>query len=388
MDKSIHIIPLSGKPLEFDVSSWQDNGTSEKINKQVHGRVSKQRGVKSVKSSLSGHGNLLLQVADNGFLVGEENYAVERVINMLFDGLLVRENLPVLFYGRGGTGKTHLLQGIFDLRRKGAVKRQRDVLIKAADFARFFAEAIDLKATDDFRRRFRDVTMLLVDDIEQLEGKVVVLEEFQHTLDILIAADIPVILTSRTLPKFAPRLFDRIISGTTVPIMLPDIAVRKYFIERLLSAFRVSIADSALVYAANVLQSSIPEIYGIIAGMVCKSMIDDVKIDTSYFKQFLKGRVDKRRIPIEQIVKIVAANFSYKVAEIRGSSRNKTLAMARAIAVYFARRESGLTLKQIAKFFGNRDQATIRHLIQKIEYEQKNDNSLKLKLAAIAEKFT
>ncbi|MDR2642188.1 MAG: hypothetical protein LBC74_05285 [Planctomycetaceae bacterium] len=390
MDSSIHIIPFSGSPLEFKVSGGNGEGTIRQTHDQLKTKIKSNKQTKEQPNTApknSGCGNLLLQVSDNGFLVGEENYAVERVVEMLLGGLMTREQLPVLFYGQCGTGKTHILQGILASRRKRAVKRQKDVLISASDFARFFREAIDLKATDDFRRRFREVTMLLVDDIEQFEGKSAVLEEFQHTLDVLVSSNVPVVLTSRVLPKFPQPLYDRIISGTTMPIMLPGFAVREHFIGLLMSAFRISVSDAAVLFAAKELKLSIPAIYGVIAGMVCKSMADDVKIDTSYFKQFTKNRGETNRPSIEQIVKTVAGYFSFRVADLKGESRNKTVAMARALAVYLARRESGLTLKQIAGFFGNRDQSTIRHLIEKIENAQKNDTTIKSQLIIISEKI-
>ncbi|MDR1484214.1 MAG: AAA family ATPase [Planctomycetaceae bacterium] len=394
MDNSIHVIPFSGEPLKFEVSGGTGESTVKrtrgqpktKSNKQTKEQPKQSKQSKE-QSSNSGCGNFLLRASDNGFFVGEENYAVERVVEMLLGGMMTRERLPVLFYGQSGTGKTHLLQGIFASRRKRAVKRQKDVFINASDFARFFTEAIDLKATDDFRRRFREVTMLLVDDIERMEGKAAVLEEFQHTLDVLVSGDIPVILTSRVLPKFPQPLFDRIIGGTSIPIMLPDFAVRRHFIGLLISAFRISVSDSAALFAARELALSIPAIYGVIAGMVCRAMADDVKVDTSYFKQFIKNRGETIRPTIEQIVKTVANYFSFKVSELKGGSRNKTVAMARALAVYLARRDSGLTLKQIATFFGNRDQSTIRHLIEKIENNKKNDTTIKSQITIITEKI-
>ncbi|MDR1479391.1 MAG: AAA family ATPase [Planctomycetaceae bacterium] len=394
MENSIHVIPFSGKLLEFDISG----GGFVAADGRVRGRARVASGLRAKRPPKEQQlysqpktpnisNNLLLRVSDNGFMVGEENYAIERVVSDLLGGLMPRERLPVLFYGQSGTGKTHLLQGILESRRKLSTKRPKDVLINAADFARFFTEAIDLKATDDFRRRFREVTMLLVDDVERIEGRNVVLEEFQNTLDTLVSCNVPVILTSRALPKFPQPLSDRIISGTTIPIMLPGIAVREHFIRSLLSAFRVSISESAVLLATRELAMPIPAIYGAIAGMICKAMSENVKVDTCYFKQFLKNRNETARpsTSIERIVKSVAGYFSFKAADLKGESRKKTVAMARALAVYLTRRETNLTLKQIAKFFGNRDQSTIRHLIEKIELAQKNDTTIKSQLITLME---
>ncbi|MDR0391242.1 MAG: AAA family ATPase, partial [Planctomycetaceae bacterium] len=371
MGNSIHVIPFSGTPLEFDISGGVGDVAGKPTRKQSKSQSAKKSQPKkqskkfpkeqqTEQSKNSSCGNLLLRVPDNGFLVGKENFVIERVVKMLLNGEMSREQFPILFYGQSGMGKTHLLQGIFSSRRERVLKRRKDVLISASDFARFFTEAIDLKATDDFRRRFRDVTMLLVDDIEQLANKsATVLEEFQHTLDVLVSGGVPVVLTSRILPKFPQPLFDRIISGTVLPIMLPELAVRRHFIELLLEAFRISVSDSVVLFAARELSLSIPAIYSVIARMVCEAMANDVKIDANYFKQFIKNRGESNRPSIEFIVKTVANYFSFRVSDIKGSSRNKTVAMARAFAVYLVRRESGLTLKQIASFFGNRDQSTI-----------------------------
>jgi chromosomal replication initiator protein len=180
---------------------------------------------------------------------------------------------------------------------------------------------------------------------------------------------------------------DRIVGGTVLPIMLPGILVRCHFIDLLLASFRISVPDSAVLFAAKELQLSIPAIYGVIAEMVCRSMANGVKIDACYFKQFIKNRGDAKRPSIERIVKTVAGYFSFRVPDLKGESRNKTVAMARAVAVYLARRESGQTLKQIATFFGKRDQSTIRHLIEKIENAQKNDATIKSQITIITEKI-
>ncbi|MDR1925033.1 MAG: AAA family ATPase [Planctomycetaceae bacterium] len=381
MDNLIRVIPFSGKPIEFDAETLKSLGTIGSLG--LLGNTGKSA---AANENTKTDRHLIFQPPEHGFLVGPENYIVGNVVDSILDGGLTRERLPVFFYGQSGTGKTHLIQGIFNSRRKKSVKRNRDILLTSSDFARLFTEAIEFKSTDSFRRRIRGVTMLLIDDIEQFSSKPAVQDEFQHTIDMLTANDIPVILTGKTLPKFPKQLADRIICGTTVPVVLPGFEVRKHFLSEVISALHLPISAESVDAAAKELPISIPAIYGLITRMTVEAIDAKAKPDTRYFRQFLKNNCKTTRPSIEQIAKNVAKYFAFKLSDLKGISRKKTVADARAIAVYLARKETGLPIKEIAKFFGQRDTSTIRHLIEKIESNIKTDSTLKNHIANICPK--
>ncbi|MDR0608990.1 MAG: hypothetical protein LBG58_02675 [Planctomycetaceae bacterium] len=322
--------------------------------------------------------------SQHGFMIGPENYALEPVVQWAVEGNLPRGRLPLLFYGAVGSGRSHLLRGILDAWRKNqntSTRKRHAFLLPAVDFARLFTESIDTRTTDDFRRRYRDAALLLIDDLDQLHDKPWAQEELRHTLDALSRNSGTAVFTTTNYPGeggiFSEGLAARLIGGTTIPVFLPGLAVRKHFLRELAAAFRVSLPDSVLDSAAEVLPVSIPALYGTFAQIYFEAVAADIKIDTVSWKQFLQNRLQIVRPGVDVIAKRTAKHFSLKLADLRGSSRAKTVALARSIAVYLAWQQTGLQQKEIAKYFGNRDPATIRHMIERIKTGLSDDASIR-----------
>ncbi|MDR2115410.1 MAG: hypothetical protein LBP87_03405 [Planctomycetaceae bacterium] len=347
----VRFIPFPGKPLEYE------------------------------KSALS---HAVFPAPQRGFMIGPENYVLEPVVQWAIEGNLPRDRLPLLFYGAVGSGRSHLLQGIWNAWRKNHksfTSKCRTFLLSAVDFARLFTESFDTRTTDDFRRRYRQADLLLIDDLDQLHDKHWAQDELRHTLDALIRNGGTAVFTT-TLPPgeneiFSEELTARLIGGTTVPVFLPGLAVRKRFLRELATAFRVSLPDSALDSAAEILPISIPALYGTFAQMYFEAVATDTKINAASWKLFLQNRLQTVRPDVDTIAKRTAKHFSLKLADLRGSSRSKTTALARSIAVYLAWRQSGQQQKEIAKYFGNRDPTTIRHMIELIKAKLSEDTELR-----------
>ncbi|MDR0392184.1 MAG: hypothetical protein LBH59_09780 [Planctomycetaceae bacterium] len=347
----IRLIPFPGKPLEY------------------------------ANSSVS---HAVFPAPQCGFMIGPENYALEPVVQWAIEGNLPRDRLPLLFYGAIGSGRSHLLQGILNAWRKNhktSSSKYHAFLLSAIDFARLFTESRDTRTTDDFRRRYRNSSLLLIDDLDQLRDKPWAQDELRHTLDALTRNGGTAVFTTTDYPEksgmFLETLTARLIGGTTVPVFLPGFAVRKRFLRELSVAFRVSLPDSALDSAAEALPISIPALYGTFAQMYFEAVVADTKIDTASWKIFLQNRLQTARPEMDMIAKKTAKHFSLKLADLRGSSRSKTTALARSIAVYLAWRQTGQQQKEIAKYFGNRDPATIRHMIERIKTGLSQDTTLR-----------
>lgn len=350
-DPEIRIIPFPGAPLEYDASDSS----------------------RTVFSS-----------PQRGFLLGPENFALEPVVQWALAGELPRDRFPIFFYGPIGCGKTHLLRGIYEAWNRNheiGVSKRRGVLLTAGDFARFYAEASETRTSDDFRRRFRGVAMLLLDDLEQLRGKPAAQEELRYTLDALSRRGGTAVLSSRLSPGDGTVLIDalraRFLGGTTIPILLPGKAVRKRFLAELVAAFRISLPDSALEDAAEQLNVSLPTLHGIVSQLYFETTAEKGAVNIAAWKRFLRKRSEANRPSIAGIVKQTARHFALKPADLRGISRNKTVALARSVAVYLTRQRTGLAYKDIAKYFGNRDPSTIRHLARRIQEELPNDPGLR-----------
>ena len=291
--------------------------------------------------------------------------------------------MPLTFFGPSGCGKTHLLQGIDDAWRKSrrSGRKKRSYYLRVADFARQFAEAIDTRTVDEFRRCHRESALLILDDLGVLTEKPAAQEELLFTLDALIADGCTVLFSDSQFPgesgRYSERLTARLLGGLTVPIALPGPAVRLRFLQELSAAFRCSLPPTALEFAAKELRLSIPALHGTFVQMFFEAKVEGAKLDTARLKAFLARRRTETQPTVAEIAKKTAKHFALKLADLRGTSRTKTIARARSVAVYLAREITGLSLKDVGKYFGGRDHTTIRHLAENVESAIASDADLR-----------
>ena len=337
---TVRIIPFPGKPLEFESPETA---------------------------------RTLFPIPERGFLAGPENYFLEPVVRWAVEGTASEETLPITFFGPSGCGKTHILQGIDDAWRQihHSGKKKRSFYLRATDYARQFANANETKTVDDFRRRYREANLLILDDLSALVEKPAAQNELLFTLDTLLKNGSTVLFGDSQFPgesgRYSERLTMRLLGGLTVPIALPGLAVRLRFLQELASAFRSTLPQTALEFAAKELPLSIPALHGFFAQMFFETKVEGGKLDLARLKSYLAKRLDDTRPTIAEIAKKTAKQFALKLADLRGESRTKTIAKARAVAVYLAREATGLSCKDIGKYFGGRDHTTIRHLAESIE---------------------
>lgn len=340
-------------------------------------------------------GRSVFPAPQRGFLLGPENRALEPVVRWIVDGEITRDRLPVLFYGPLGSGRSHLLQGILQAWRKNQTEKarqRRSYYLPASEFNRLYVEAIDTRTVEEFRRRYRQSALLILDDLEALADRPYILEELLHTLDSLTRRGGIVVLSSGVFPGEKPlvpqqgffeALTARLVGGTTLPVFLPGQAVRRRFLGELATAFSVSLSGAALDLLALRLPLSLPKLYGVFAQMIFEAA--GARLDVASLKHFLDRRETENSPRIDQIARRTAKHFSLKLGDLKGESRNKTIALARAVAVYLARQRTTLQNTEIARYFGNRDPSTIRHLIKKIEKDLPKDAALRDHLARLGD---
>ncbi len=355
---TIHIIPFSGPPLEYE-----GEGTARTIFSPV----------------------------EHGFLIGPENYALEPIVRWVVDGKVSADRLPIFLYGPYGVGRTHLLRGMLEAWRSNqpAALKRHAYLLSARDFARQFSDALDTKTPEDFRHRYRKAALLLIDDLNLLDDCPWAQEELLHTLDALCKQGGIPVLSSDSLPSevsavgkeksppILPALTARLLGGTAIPVLPPGVEVRKHFLRDIAAAFRRKLPESVLASAALALPLTIPSLYGAFAQMCFEADAEGIRVDGSFVKEFLKNKTKNNRPTMDALAKRTAKHFSLKLSELRGGSRNKTVSLARSIAIFLARRQAGLHVNEIAKYFGNRDPSTIRHSIEKIQKNLLEDTSLR-----------
>jgi len=360
----VQIIPFSGKPLEFDYA-----------------------GAAQVRFPSSEH----------GFLLGQENGILEPLIQEIVDGRIAPERQPIFLYGVQGTGRTHLLKGILDMWRKNQASdslRRQSYYSTCADFYRQFTDAMTTRMTGEFRRRYSQAKLLLLDDLEQLLGKPVAQKELQLLLDDFATREGIIVITAQTLPddretgkktgkrtgKTEPLLADlavRILGGTTIPIVPPGEAVRRRFLRDLASAFGIPVTDTALETAAKELTGTIPQLYAAVAQKYVEAKGTNEPLTATFWQQFSRKQQSHGAQDLTEITKRTAAYFSLKLSDLRGQSRCKTVALARCLAVYLIKSQLHLTYKEIGRFFGKRDPSTVRHLYEKAERSLETDAAMR-----------
>ena len=321
---------------------------------------------------------------ERGFLIGPENFLLEPIVRWAVEETAPEGTMPLTFFGPSGCGKTHLLQGIEDAWRKthrSKTKGKRSFYLTATDFARQFAAAIETRTVDDFRRRYREASLFLVDDLAAIAEKPLAQGELLFTTDFLLAHGRTVVFGDSRFPgesgRYSERLTTRLLGGTPLAVSLPGAAVRFRFLRELTQAFRMTLPQTALEFAVKELPLSLPALHGLFAQMFFEAKVNGTKIDTPFVKNYLTNRIIADRPTVAQIAKRTAKHFSLKLTDLRGRSRSKTVARARAVAAYLAREQTGLNLKDIGKYFDGRDHTTIQHLVESIEMQLSTDRLLR-----------
>ena len=332
--------------------------------------------------------------SQQGFLLGQENRILEPLIQEIIDGEISTERQPILLYGMLGTGRTHLLTGILETWRKNQKSdtvRRQSYYSSCEDFYRQFTEAIAAKTTESFRQRYRRAKLILLDDIEQLLGRPAAQKELRLLLDDFVGT---LVFTAQTLPgnmstnKAEPLEEDlaaRIQAGTTVPIFPPGEAVRERFLRDMASALNIPYTGSLLNAAAKELTGTIPKLYAAVAQKYAEKKSANEPLNLTFWQQFTKGHNSNSTQELNDIATRTAAYFSLKLSDIKGTSRRKTIAVARSIAVYLAKSKLRLTYKEIGLFFGKRDSSTVRHLCEKIQRNMQTDTELRDHLFRLSE---
>lgn len=279
---------------------------------------------------------------------------------------------PLFLYGGVGVGKTHLMQaiGIFIMENN---PRTKILYCTGEEFTNEIIEAISNKTTGSFKKRYRHVDLLLIDDIQFIAGKYSIQEEFFHTFNAVYQSKKQIIITSDKPPEDINRLEDRLRSrfecGLTIDIGNPDFELRTaiLLIKARQKGFDLSI-ESAKLIAANI--ENTRKLEGVLTRVFSESQTNNIPINIELIKNII-GKTLKK-IPLsqkaspEEIIKAVADHYNLKIGELKGSKRDKVYAGPRQILYYLLRVESGINLVDIGEMLGGRDHTTIIHGVRKI----------------------
>ena len=285
---------------------------------------------------------------------------------------------PLFIYGDSGLGKTHLLYAIANALRK---KRPdaRIVYVKGDDFTNELIASIRENRNAEFREKYRQTDILLMDDIQFIAGKIQTQEEFFHTFNTLYESGRQIVLTSDRPPKEITQLEDRLRTrfewGLMVDVAPPDFETRFAIIQNKAAMLGVKLPGDVMDYIAENITSNVRQLEGVVKRLTAYRDILDDTITVDSVKRAIKDVIRTGTyIPTpDVIIEESARSFQLSGADLRGQSRSKKTAMARQIAMYLMRNLTNLPLKEIGEEFGGRNHATVLSSIRKVEELLKSD---------------
>ncbi|MFC0358414.1 chromosomal replication initiator protein DnaA [Kytococcus schroeteri] len=280
---------------------------------------------------------------------------------------------PLFIYGGSGLGKTHLLHAIGHYART-LDSSVRVKYVNSEEFTNQFINAVSAGQANAFQRQYRDVDVLLIDDIQFLQGKEQTMEEFFHTFNTLHNSEKQIVITSDQPPKklsgFAERMRSRFEWGLLTDVQPPDLETRIAILRRKAAADKLDIPDDVLHLIASKISSNIRELEGALTRVTAFASLSGSPLDEYLARTVLKDVMpggDSGQITPGTILEETAAYFTISVEEIQGASRSRNLTRARQIAMYLCRELTDLSLPKIGKEFGGRDHTTVMHAERKIK---------------------
>lgn len=289
---------------------------------------------------------------------------------------------PLFIYGGVGLGKTHLMHAIGQYVLHNT-PNMKVVYVSSEKFTNELINAIRDDKTVQFRNKYRNMDILLVDDIQFLAGKERTQEEFFHTFNALYEANKQLIISSDRQPKEIPTLEDRLRSrfewGLITDIQAPDLETRIAILRKKAKIENINVQNEVMVYIADKIQSNIRELEGALVRVVAYSSLTGKEITLELASEALKDILPEnkpKQISIELIQQAIAEYFNLKIDDFKAKKRTRSIAYPRQIAMYLCRELTDSSLPKIGEEFGGRDHTTVLHAHDKISNERAQDTKL------------
>ena len=321
------------------------------------------------------------------FVIGEGNRMAHAA------GLAVAETPseaynPLFLHGPPGLGKTHLLAAIANYLQVNAPGLSVRYTT-AEGFTNEFVAALRASGAEGFKRRYRDLDVLLVDDVQFLQGKQHTEEEFFHTFNALYEGGSQLVLSADRLPSelstLESRLRDRFEWGLTVPVGPPDLATRLTVLQRLAREAGLDlVGDDALSELARRIDANVRRLHGGLTKVVAHASLSARPLSAELIAELIPHRTQAGEpTAVEEIQQRVATAFGISRAELVGSSRAATPLRARQVAILLTREATDLSLPQIGRLYGGRDHSTVLNSLRRVEAMLRDDSGLARQVAEL-----
>lgn len=316
------------------------------------------------------------------FVVGGNNQFAHAACNAVASGAKRAYN-PLFIHGDSGLGKTHLMQAIGQevvRARPGA----RVIYLTCERFTNEFIGAVRKGELEKFRRRYRRADVMLVDDVQFLNGKEKSQEEFFHTFNALLDGQAQVVLTSdraaSEIQTLEPRLTTRFECGLTVAMQPPQFETRVAILQRKMDEWDVRIEDQWVRFIAERIKSNVRRLEGSLVRIATYTSLGQGELSQERIEDLLSDILREEaatKVSIDTIQKTVAEQFDLRLADMTSRRRPANIAFPRQIAMYLSRKLTGSSLVEIGESFGGRDHGTVIHACKKVESVMQTDERIR-----------
>ena len=326
------------------------------------------------------------------FVVGNSNQFAHAAARAIAENP-ARSYNPLFLYGGVGLGKTHLLHAIGHTIHRKHPKLQV-MYLPAEQFVNELISSLRFNRMPDFRERYRNIDVFMVDDIQFLANKERTQEEFFHTFNTLYSSQRQIVLSSDSSPRNIPALEERLRSrfewGLIADIQPPDLETKVAILRRKSDQEGIALSDDVALFIARQVKSNIRELEGMLNRVVAFSSLTGKPLSLDLVKETLRDILpaDYERVLAPEIIKFVARHYGLKVSEIKSRNNAKQIAFPRQVAMYLCKQLTDLSFPDIGKHFNNKHHSTVMYSVDKIEKLRAEDSDLDRTLHSIAQHFS
>lgn len=384
-DRNIEIVNFIVKPNNKRANTMNSTPRNNNLNIHNRGGNNNQKGqvYQRAQQAIIPEFGLNQRYIFETFVVGKGNELAYAAAQAVADspGLIYN---PLFIYGGVGLGKTHLMQAIGN-KIKAVLPQNKILYISSEKFMNDFIYSIKQNTVNDFKRKYRSVDVLLVDDIQFISGKESTQEEFFHTFNELYQNNKQIILTSDRPPKDIESLEQRLLSrfewGMIADIRTPDLETRIAILQNKSQEKGIMLDSDSITYVAEMVPNNIRELEGVLNKLLAYQQINNMPLAFENIKMILGNTIKvtnhKKNLSPESLLTLVAKFFNLTKEELLSKRRNKHLVYPRQILCYLLKEDANYSYPAIGKFLNGRDHTTILHAVIKIEKNLDHNDQLR-----------
>jgi chromosomal replication initiator protein len=295
---------------------------------------------------------------------------------------------PLFLYGGVGLGKTHLLHALGWIPQ---LRGKHVVYVSSETFTNELINSIRTQTAEAFRRAYREVDVLLIDDIQFIAGKETTQEEFFHTFNSLHSANKQIVISSDRHPRailtLEERLRSRFEGGLIADIQPPDFETRAAILRFKAESEPLPIPTEVIDFLARKVQSNIRELSGALTRVVAYAQLMHAPLSVDLATTVLQDILQHQPLSTDEVLAAVADYYRINLDDLKGRGRNKEIVIPRQMAMYLLREETGASLPQIGEALGGRDHTTVMYSVEKIGQEIEQDDQRRREMLSIKERL-